>query len=58
MTIQIYLSLLICIIGLIVYGWHTPAPTRWAEIGRLMFWTGLLAFLLQFGKIVNLLPRG
>jgi len=40
----IYLSLLICLIGL--YLFSTSAEPR-KETGRLMFFAGLLAFLLQ-----------
>jgi hypothetical protein len=43
----IYLSLLIAIVGVVVYLMTSHAKA--AEVGRLMFWTGLLAFLLKFG---------
>lgn len=42
---DIYLSLLVLIIGLIVYALaKEPKPQ---EIGKIMFFAGLLAFLLQ-----------
>lgn len=46
---EIYLSLLICIVGLVVYLIASPQHAKAAELGRLSFWVGLLAFLLQFG---------
>jgi hypothetical protein len=45
----IYLSLLICFIGGLMYlVCNGPSPTspKMAEIGRIMFFCGLLAFLL------------
>jgi hypothetical protein len=45
---QIYLSLLICLVGLAFYMYADP-PAKPAEVGRIAFFTGLLAFLLQFG---------
>jgi hypothetical protein len=41
----IYLSLLICIIGVLVY--VLAANPKASTLGLHMFWTGLLAFLLQ-----------
>jgi hypothetical protein len=40
----IYLSLLVALIGVVVYAVMEGKPS---EIGRVCFWTGLLAFLLQ-----------
>ena len=37
----------VCLVGLIVY--LVCGPAKPAELGRLMFWTGLLAFLLAQG---------
>jgi len=42
----IYFSLLIAIIGLLIYAF--VANPKLAEVGRIMFWTGLLAFLFGF----------
>lgn len=42
--IIIYLPLLISIVGLLMYA--LSANPKVVEIGRIMFWTGLLAFLL------------
>jgi hypothetical protein len=49
----IYISLLISIIGVLVYGFSTNPKA--AEVGRLAFWVGLLAFLLRVAgaQIVN-----
>lgn len=44
---QIYLSLLVCILGLVIYLITNHAKA--SELGRAMFWVGLLAFLLEFG---------
>ena len=41
----IYLSLLVCLIGLLAYA--LSANPKVAELGRLSFWVGLLAFLLR-----------
>jgi Na+/phosphate symporter len=50
----IYLSLLICIIGLLVYVLATNPKT--VELGRIAFAFGLLAFLLRLsGDAVKLL---
>jgi hypothetical protein len=40
----IFLSLLVAIIGLLIYALATNGKV--VEIGKIMFWTGLLAFLL------------
>lgn len=45
----IYLPLLIAIIGLLMYA--LSANPKVVEIGKIMFWTGLLAFLLGGGAI-------
>ncbi len=42
----IYLSLLVSVVGLILYVGTARAPVQ--EIGRIMFFSGLLAFLLTF----------
>jgi Na+/phosphate symporter len=41
----IYLSLLVAIIGVLMFALSTHP--KWSEIGHVMFWTGLLAFLLN-----------
>ena len=43
----IFVSLLISLVGLLMYA--LSANAKLVEIGRLMFWVGLLAFLLRFG---------
>jgi hypothetical protein len=45
----IYLSLLISVIGLLMYA--LCVNPKLAEVGRMMFWVGLLAFLLTDASI-------
>ena len=52
----IVFSLLICLFGLAIYCFARPEQTKAAEIGRIMFFSGLLAFLLTDAPIfINLL---
>jgi hypothetical protein len=60
----IYLSLLICLVGLVVYliantpPSANPISAKVMEVGRLMFWVGLLVFLLRFGpEVISALPK-
>jgi hypothetical protein len=41
----IYLSLLVALVGVLMYA--LCVNPKLSEIGRIMFWTGLLAFLLD-----------
>lgn len=41
----IVFSLLVALIGVLMYAF--VANPKLGEVGRIMFWTGLLAFLLQ-----------
>ena len=43
----IYFSLLVSLVGVLMYALSTNA--KLIEIGRSMFWVGLLAFLLRIG---------
>jgi hypothetical protein len=43
--VVIYLSLIICLIGLVLYLIADKYP-KVVEIGRIMFWVGLLSFLI------------
>ena len=43
----IFLSLFICIVGLIIY-FAAKSNAEVKHVGDVMFWTGLLAFLLTF----------
>jgi hypothetical protein len=43
----IYLPLLISVIGLLMY--VLASNPKIVEVGRIMFWTGLLAFLIGGG---------
>lgn len=45
-----YLSLLVAIIGLLTYALAVNAKAQ--EIGRVSFFAGLLAFLLQVGPLL------
>lgn len=51
-TMIVYLPLLIAIIGVLMYAFCTN--TKRAEIGRLMFACGLLAFLLTSSHLLTL----
>jgi hypothetical protein len=52
----IVFTLLVAIIGLLMYA--LAANGKVQEIGRIMFWTGLLAFLLGggVGQLIHVLP--
>jgi len=52
----IVLPLLIAVIGLLMY--ILASNPKVAELGRLMFWTGLLAFLLGGGASALHIPPG
>jgi len=47
----ILLPLLVCIVGLLMYA--LAANPKLVEIGRIMFWVGLLACLLGSGSAVT-----
>jgi len=50
----IYLPLLVAVAGVLLYA--LAANPKLQEIGRISYWCGLLAFLLQIGShTVNLL---
>lgn len=53
----ISLSLLVLIIGLVMYT-ATKTNGEIKEVGRIMFFAGLLAFLLNLDRIVALFPGG
>jgi Na+/phosphate symporter len=50
------LDLIICIIGLLLY--MTSSHPKWPEVGRMMFFCGLFAFLLGGDAVVKLLQHG
>ena len=56
---QIYISLAVCIVGLImmvIYGPPaTPGHATKNRIGEICFFCGLLAFLLMFKQMLELL---
>lgn len=49
----IFLPLLISLVGLLMYA--LSANAKVAEIGRNMFWVGLLAFLLESKQLVTVI---
>lgn len=50
----ILLSLLVCVIGLVVYILN---ENKVGELGRIMFFTGLLVFLFGADKFIELFAR-
>ncbi len=50
----VYLPLLCALIGLLMFA-LCKANADLKEIGRIMFWTGLLAFLLSGDRLVKLI---
>ena len=48
MTIQIYLALIVSLIGFVVWSVCTNATAKaaLAKLGEVCFWTGMLAFLI------------
>jgi len=48
---NIYVSLIVSVVGLVTYVFATNAKI--VEAGRIMFWTGLLAFLIQTPRLVG-----
>jgi hypothetical protein len=52
----IVLTLLVAVIGLLMYA--LCSNSKLVEVGRIMFWTGLLAFLLGggFGHAIQAIP--
>jgi len=44
--ITLYIPLIVALVGAVVY-MAVPQP-KWAELGRLAFWVGLLAYLIKF----------
>jgi Na+/phosphate symporter len=48
-----YLSAIVCIVGLVIY--YIAKEAKNTEIGRMMFWVGLLAFLLGSAETIQAL---
>jgi hypothetical protein len=48
----VLISLLVAIVGMVVYA--ISVNPKAMELGRLAFWSGLLAFLLQVHSVVSL----
>ncbi len=46
MIVLAYLPEIVCVVGLAIYVWSRPEQTKAVEIGRIMFFCGLLATLL------------
>lgn len=56
-TVNIYVSLLICLLGLALYLYKSPAPrtAAYAELGRLAYGAGLLVTLYMVAsKVLHL----
>jgi Na+/phosphate symporter len=51
----IYVSLLAALIGLLMYA--LCANPKLQEIGRILFFSGSLSFLLQSARLTEILPR-
>lgn len=51
----IAISLLVALVGVLMYALSTNG--KLVEIGRIMFWTGLLAFLLRFSGLPFAITR-
>ena len=52
----IYLDLLVALVGLLVYVLcNTPGTAKIAELGRISFFAGLLAFLLSGAHLLSVL---
>jgi hypothetical protein len=52
----IVLPLIVCLVGLVMWGWRTPSPKPWAEIGKIMFAVGLfITVWFAAGHVVKLL---
>ncbi len=52
---EMYLSLLVCLVGLLMYA--LSANPKLQEIGRISYFAGLLAFLLQVAPVWKTLIR-
>lgn len=53
--ISVALSLAVLFVGLVIYlGTEKPKASK---IGEIMFWTGLLAFLLTSGPLITVFRR-
>ena len=51
----IYLSLLVCLVGAVLYVF--TANSKLQELGRLSFFAGLLAFLLSVTRSISIVAR-
>ena len=49
----IYFPVLVALIGVLMYA--LCVNPKLSEIGRIMFWTGLLAFLLQGDRLIKVI---
>lgn len=47
---------IVMLVGLIIYLTANPANGRLVEVGRVMFFAGLLCVLLNVGEAINVLP--
>jgi len=55
----IVVSLIVAIIGLLIYGFTKQDSPKLVEIGRIVFFCGFFVFVLQLGpRVVSLFGRG
>lgn len=40
--LTIIIPLIVCLFGLVLFIMNTPPPVRWARVGEIMFFCGLL----------------
>lgn len=54
----VYINVFVMLIGFLVWFASSASPKPWAELGRIMFFCGLLTFLLVGGEtIVKVLSK-
>jgi hypothetical protein len=59
MSIVIYLALIVCLVGLIVWGMCVGVSKAWvAEVAKHAYWVGLLAFLMSSAGAISTCGTG
>lgn len=54
---MIYFSLIVAVIGALIYLQARPESVKLAEMGRIAFFAGLLVFLMHGDEFVRLFDR-